>query len=484
MAALQTKFPETGQPTIHAKTDDVDEGEQDQLGDPLEDPLVQSTKPSDVSNEPERPKVATGVADVTKTADKDGPGHAPSVWAKGAMNALQRGDLGELLKWATEEPSVADVVVGAMRAGKLTLNGEDEVAYPGAMGAFQALLKDGVDGLSGEQKDYFVTFCGNLSRANQVQLFNWLEVPLQTEGRGTVTYDDDRGIQSTGGDFLGEEELPLVLQGLLQLPSRFWRDPKALKTYTGIRPGPAAAYVKGSVTAVSLDERTKKVKDGAAKVGKEITDKAALEQGKQAFADGVSHEIGHSIDAAMPGAHKALMAALGFERLAGADAFVKRAGMLDGVSDAGAIKCAATYVDLWMKNSSHPSTKDGVLEQLSSLGESMKLEDVSKALDGTYLLDVLVASNDPTSIEKTDVGGKGYALFQKAGEYQVFGAAMKQHLTAWGNGKAALSDREYCAELFRCYFQAPAAERAGVLAGYPPAAQAWIAKAEAFGKAP
>ena len=56
---------------------------------------------------------------------------------------------------------------------------------------------------------------------------------------------------------------------------------------------------------------------------------------------------------------------------------------------------------------------------------------------------------------------------------------MYAHLTAWNNTKAAMSDREYCAELYRMAMSAQSGEeRDRVVSAYPAAAQDWLKKVE------
>ncbi len=87
---------------------------------------------------------------------------------------------------------------------------------------------------------------------------------------------------------------------------------------------------------------------------------------------------------------------------------------------------------------------------------------------------LLSHSVDPRTVSKYENDCAGLSLYSRAGEAQVWGSDMYAHLQAWNNGRAALSDREYVAELYRCAFSSPDPMAAAVAAGYPAAAQDWV----------
>ncbi len=314
-----------------------------------------------------------------------------------------------------------------------------------------------------------------LSQNDNATLCDWLGIPLVEQSGLPVKTANDQ--LSNPGSVVGEKVLPEVMDGVLSLPRKDWAAAMTAGTFRGIRPGQSSSVSSGFVNVISHSKATELAGE---RLGADATEDEKKVEAQKMLSEGVAHEVGHTVDNALPEAHTALCQALGYEafRPEQASAYLGKAGVGWDADPA----VAAKVVQLWLENEDWSKldaegwkTK---LLQAAHLAVHRTGEPDAASFEKSALFGLLQTSKDPTSVEKTVQGGAGLSLYAKAQEAQVWGAGMYTHLKAWNNGRAALSDREYCAELYRMAMTAD--DKDNVVAAYPSAAKAWLAKVEAL----
>jgi len=344
---------------------------------------------------------------------------------------------------------------------------------PTLEGEFRTLL-DAVDfSARDDLRASLVEFARTLGQTDGVLLCEWLGVPLME--RGGVPVEKHEDAVAHADDVVSADVLPEVLDGVLSLPRTHWEAAMGAGTFKGVRPGASSSVSSGFVNVVSWDQAAEIANE---RTGEGVYSQDTLVETQKVLSEGVAHEIGHTMDNAMPSAHAALCGALGFQAFgpSEAKAFLTAAGV-GWEADA---EVAAKVVELWL-------LKEEWGQAGADAWKGALLAEAHKAVHGagtpdadsfaqSSLFSLLTTSQDPTSVDKTEHGGAGLSLFARAKEAQVWGPTMFTHLKAWNNGKAALSDREYCAELYRVAMTADDQEQA--VAGYPTAARTWLTQVQ------
>lgn len=304
-------------------------------------------------------------------------------------------------------------------------------------------------------------------------LCDWLGIPLvETSGRPVKTTNDQI---SRPQNVVGEKVLPELMDGVLSLPRKDWEAAMTVGTFRGIRKGQSSSVSSGFVNIISHSKATELAGE---RLGAEATEDGKILEARKMLSEGVAHEVGHTVDNALPAAHEALCQTLGYATYepGQASAYLSKAGV--GWKADPAV--AAKLVQLWLEDEDW--SKLGAEGWKTKLLKAAHLavhktgEPDATSFEKSSLFGLLKTSKDPTSVKKTVQGGTGLSLYAKASEAQVWGSEMYTHLQGWNNGRAALSDREYCAELYRVAMTAE--DKSAAVSGFPSAAKEWLAKVE------
>jgi len=342
--------------------------------------------------------------------------------------------------------------------------------------AFRSMLEGANFATEDGFRSNLVSFAEGLDQTDGVTLCEWLGVPLVESSGHPVGKTDDQVARPDA--VVDAAVLPSVLDGVLRLPRDHWEAAMAQGTFRGVRPGTSSSVSSGFVNVVSYGTAEEIARE---RLGDDIADSNVRREAKEVLSDGVAHEVGHTMDNALPQAHNDLCQALGYENFGKdqAAAYLSKAGV--GWDEDPEV--AAQVVTLWLDNEDWskmgPEGWSGALltQAYTDLKRSGPPDDAT--FKKSSLFSLLETSKDPSRVDKTSVGGTGLGLYARAGEAQIWGPAMYAHLTAWNNTKAAMSDREYCAELYRMAMSAQSGEeRDRVVSAYPAAAQDWLKKVE------
>jgi|GEM_PF-4602633 len=409
-----------------------------------------------------------------QNAQLQGPGMAPGARGGQSMSAANGGPWLDMFIKAVKEHGNLSMALGAAGLAGTAAMGAVR-ADPDLKKTFLAQLKATDFSADAENRMKLVEWARTMDQGACAELCGWLGVPL-LERSGLPAKVTD-GVVANPENVVGEGVLPEVLDGVLSLPRRHWEAAMAAGKFRGVRPGQTSSESSGYVNVIS---RGKAEELATTRLGDDATPHNIEQEAHKVLSEGVAHEVGHTVDNALPSAHAALCQALGFEKFGPSEtsAYLKKAGVGWDADPA----VAAKVVELWLKDESWASGgpavwKAALLSQAHTAVHKGGTPDAA-SFEKSTLFSLLTTSKDPTVVEKTVSGGAGLSLYAKAKEAQLWGPAMYTHLTAWGNSKAALSDREYCAELYRMAMTSD--DKDAVVAAYPTAAQAWLKKVEAL----
>ena len=367
------------------------------------------------------------------------------------------------------------------------------------------LLRDGMAGRSTTDEANLRVFFYNLHNLGKtIVLKDWLGLPMVSSTRQPIETRFGLGDEKTGyrkpleetsepktraGGLFGKDDLDGMLDGILSMP---WQhvDPAADRSsyYKDFRPGPATSWTEQQITmqsSATYGKQWAKKQDPEAlraQVAEQVFDErgknkgpeaeAAMREkakanpeafsrhvnrrqpgfvaakGRELFAHGVRHEIGHAIDDSV-GASTKLREELEWHEVDAEDWISRQGGLGKDTPAEGYGAAAVEVTKAWAKASAPADAKAFAKENCGNDVDDS--EAFASWFASTILCTTLLASKDPLSVDKHKVGNKGYFV---GGDdsLQVIGSTALAHLKSWKNGKAAWAIKEYVAELYAEYY--------------------------------